>query len=84
MQKTLITLVLAAQILSISGCANNLGPAEKSGTLLGTAAGAIIGSQFGHGAGHLVGASVGAAAGAAIGNVVGEGIDRRSSYRNGR
>jgi uncharacterized protein YcfJ len=58
MQKILMTLALAAQTLSIGGCAN-MGPAEKSGTILGAATGAIIGSQFGHGAGRLVGAGVG-------------------------
>jgi surface antigen len=71
-----IGMLLTVIALVVSGCAPNLGPKARGGTLLGAGTGALIGSQIGHGRGTLVGVALGTLAGAMIGQSIGRSLDR--------
>ncbi|MDB6096424.1 MAG: 17 kDa surface antigen precursor [Francisellaceae bacterium] len=62
----------------ISGCANNQGPNQMGGTIIGGAAGALVGSQFGRGTGAIVGTGIGAIIGATAGSSLGQEMDQRN------
>jgi surface antigen len=61
--------------LAISGCANDAGPNQTGGALMGAALGGLLGSQFGHGDGRLAMTALGTLAGAAVGSNVGKRLD---------
>lgn len=73
MKSTLLALVSAAAVITLSHCTAPAGPNTQQGAvaggLLGAGAGAIIGHQSGHaGQGAIIGAAAGGTAGALYGN----------------
>lgn len=66
-----------------AGCAQNTGPKEGIGTVLGGIGGAVLGAQFGRGTGQLVGVAAGTLLGAFIGNSIGSSLDKADqTYAN--
>ena len=61
--------------LTMTGCANDAGPNQTGGALVGAALGGLLGSQFGRGDGRLAMTALGTVAGAAIGSNVGKRLD---------
>ncbi len=74
--KTITTTLIAVTALVLAGCANNPGPKQTMGTLIGAAGGGLAGAQIGRGKGQLVAVAVGTLLGALIGNEVGQSLDR--------
>jgi hypothetical protein len=73
LRRSIITLLGAAMLTAVAGCAGEPFSTREKGTLIGGAAGAgagaLIGSAVGHpGAGAAIGGIGGAAAGYGIGN----------------
>lgn len=65
----------------VAGCAQNAGPKETGGTLVGAAAGGLIGSQFGSGSGKLAATGIGVLLGALAGNAIGKQMDQEDQRR---
>lgn len=61
---------------ALGACAQDAGPKQGWGTVIGGGTGALIGSQFGSGAGKLVAVGAGTLIGALIGAEVGKSLDR--------
>ena len=74
MKKFFTTAVIFA---FMAGCANQGGPNQAGGTLIGGATGALVGSQFGKGDGRLVGVAIGTLLGAAVGGDIGRSMDQQ-------
>ncbi len=74
--KTITTTFIAVTALVLVGCANNAGPKQTMGTLIGAAGGGLAGAQIGRGKGQLAAVAAGALLGAFIGNEVGQSLDR--------
>lgn len=70
----LIPVAIAAGLLS--ACANDYGPKQTGGTLLGGIGGAVAGAQFGKGTGNLAMTALGTLLGAFVGSEVGKSLDR--------
>ena len=68
-------LIVALLGLSLAGCANNSGPKQQAGTVLGGIGGALLGSTVGSGKGRLVAVAAGTMLGAMLGNEVGRSLD---------
>lgn len=62
--------------LGLIACAENAGPKEQGGTVVGAVAGGLLGSTIGHGTGKVVAIGVGAVLGGIIGSEVGKSLDR--------
>jgi surface antigen len=60
----------------LAACANDSGPKQNVGTVLGGVGGAVAGAQFGKGTGQLVGVAAGTLIGALLGSEVGKSLDR--------
>ena len=75
MKKVMVILLLILSLL-IAGCAQQAGPKEGVGTLLGATAGAILGSNVGKGKGNIVAIAIGTLAGATFGREIGSSLDR--------
>lgn len=75
MKKVTVILLLILSLL-IAGCAQQAGPKESVGTLLGATAGAILGSNVGKGKGNIVAIAIGTLAGATFGREIGSSLDR--------
>lgn len=71
--KTACVLVVAGML---AGCANDYGPKQTGGTVLGGIGGAVAGAQFGKGKGNLAMTALGTLLGAYIGSEVGKSLDR--------
>ena len=69
-------LLVGAMALSLAACAEQGGPKQNVGTIIGAAAGAIAGSQVGSGSGQLAATAVGTLLGALAGSEVGKSLDR--------
>jgi surface antigen len=67
--------VLAMLGLTLAGCAENSGPRETSGAIVGGVAGGLIGNTIGHGDGRAAATILGAALGAVVGGQVGRQLD---------
>ena len=77
MHKILTKTVLAvATAALLAACANDYGPKQTGGTLLGGIGGAVAGAQFGKGSGQLAATALGTLLGAFIGSEVGKSLDR--------
>lgn len=80
----LVAMAAFGLVAALAGCANDSGPKQNMGGLLGGVGGALAGSQFGSGKGRLVGVAVGTLAGALIGSEVGKSLDRADQSYLGR
>jgi surface antigen len=60
----------------MAGCANDYGPKQTGGALLGGVGGAVAGAQFGKGKGNLAMTAIGTLLGAFVGSEVGKSLDR--------
>ncbi len=65
----------------MAGCAQDTGPNQAGGTLVGAAAGGLIGSQFGSGSGKLAATGLGVLIGGLLGNQVGKSMDENDKRR---
>lgn len=72
LQKTLCVGLMAATVVTLTGCATK----QQTGTAVGAVAGGLIGSRFGGGGGQIAATVVGAGAGAVIGNQIGKSMDQ--------
>jgi uncharacterized protein YcfJ len=72
LQKTLCIGLMAATVVTLTGCASK----QEMGTGVGAVAGGLIGSRFGNGGGQVAATLVGAGAGAVVGNQVGKSMDQ--------
>jgi len=70
-----MAVVVVAGIM-LAACANDMGPKQTGGTILGGVGGAVAGAQFGHGTGKLAMTALGTLTGAFIGSQVGQSLDR--------
>lgn len=70
----LIPLAVVAGLLS--ACANDYGPKQTGGTILGGVGGAVAGAQFGKGKGNLAMTALGTLLGAYVGSEVGKSLDK--------
>ncbi|MGE5547886.1 MAG: RT0821/Lpp0805 family surface protein [Solirubrobacterales bacterium] len=72
--KFLLPVTLAAALLA--GCANDTGPKQTGGAVLGGIGGAVAGAQFGKGKGQLAATALGTLIGAVVGSEVGKSLDK--------
>ena len=75
LSKKAVIAAMIASTLALSGCANDAGPNQTGGALIGAGLGGLLGSQFGHGDGRLAATAIGVLAGAAIGSNIGKRLD---------
>ncbi len=75
MKTTRIAIALAAA-LSLAACANQGGPKQNVGTLIGAGLGGLAGSQIGKGKGQLAAVGAGVLLGGLLGSEVGKTLDR--------
>ena len=68
--------LVAILAVSVAACAQNRGPKETGGTLIGAAAGGLLGAQFGKGSGKLAAVAAGTLLGAWAGSEIGKSLDR--------
>lgn len=73
MIKTYAAVAMASFMLA--GCAQDAGPKETSGALIGGLAGGLLGNTMGHGKGRAAATVLGAALGAVVGGKVGRSLD---------
>jgi surface antigen len=73
MIKTYAAVAMASLVLA--GCAQDSGPKETSGALIGGVAGGLLGNTIGHGKGRAAATILGAALGAVVGGKVGRSLD---------
>lgn len=57
-------------------CAENRGPKESGGTVVGAVAGGLLGSTIGRGRGQVAAIAIGAVLGGIVGSEVGRSLDR--------
>ncbi|MSP81368.1 MAG: glycine zipper 2TM domain-containing protein [Alphaproteobacteria bacterium] len=62
--------------LALGACANDTGPKETLGTLIGAGVGGLLGSTIGSGSGQLAAVAGGTLLGAFLGNEIGGSLDR--------
>ncbi len=70
----IIPLAVVAGLLA--ACANDTGPKQTGGAILGGVGGAVAGAQFGKGKGQLAATAIGTLLGAFVGSEVGKSLDR--------
>ena len=73
MKKTVPAVIIAAMV---AACANDYGPKQTGGAVLGGIGGAVAGAQFGKGKGNLAMTALGTLLGAFIGSEVGKSLDQ--------
>ena len=73
MIKTYAAVAMAS--LALAGCAQDSGPKETSGAVIGGIAGGLLGNTIGHGKGRAAATILGAALGAVVGGKVGRSLD---------
>lgn len=73
-----------AVVLGLTACAEQGGPKQNVGTVLGGVGGAVAGAQFGKGSGQLVGVAAGTLLGALLGSEMGKSLDRADQQYLGR
>ena len=73
MIKTYAAVAMASLVLA--GCAQDSGPKETSGALIGGLAGGLLGNTVGHGKGRVAATVLGAALGPVVGGKVGRSLD---------
>jgi surface antigen len=62
--------------LGLMACAQDSGPKERGGTVVGAIAGGLLGSTIGKGSGKVIAVGVGAVLGGIVGSEVGKSLDR--------
>ena len=67
--------VLTLAGVMLAGCAEDSGPKETSGAVIGGIAGGLLGNTIGHGNGRAAATILGAALGAVVGGQVGRSLD---------
>ena len=82
MKKHLVLVLIGSLLLA--GCAQNMGPKEGAGTLLGATAGAILGSNVGGGRGNIAAIAIGTLAGALFGQEIGRSLDQADRVAMGQ
>lgn len=75
MKTRLITAIMIATALALSGCATDTGPKENVGMVVGGILGGVLGHQVGSGTGRDVATVVGTLVGASVGGSVGRSMD---------
>lgn len=70
-----IAIVFTAVALTLSGCANQYGPHEQTGMIIGGALGGVLGSEVGSGRGRTAAIILGTLAGTAVGGAIGRSMD---------
>ncbi|MFQ5959595.1 MAG: RT0821/Lpp0805 family surface protein [Alphaproteobacteria bacterium] len=75
MKTSRIAIVFAA-VLSVAACANEAGPKQTVGTLVGAGLGGLAGSQIGSGTGQLAAVGAGVLLGGLLGSEVGKSLDK--------
>ena len=76
MMKTTRTAIALAAMVSLAACANNAGPKEIGGTLIGAGLCGLAGSQIGSGTGQLAAVGAGVLLCGLIGREVGRSLDK--------
>jgi len=66
----------AVAVALLAGCAQDAGPKQTGGAILGGIGGGIAGAQFGHGSGKLAATAIGTLLGAVIGSEAGKSLDK--------
>jgi surface antigen len=74
--RTVSIALVAALALGVSACADQQGPKQTGGTLVGAGLGGLAGAQIGHGTGRLVAVGAGTLLGALLGGEVGKSLDK--------
>lgn len=80
--KRMLSVAVLAGLLA--GCANDSGPKQTGGTVLGGIGGAVAGAQFGKGKGQLAATALGTLLGAYVGSEVGKSLDKADQAYAGR
>jgi surface antigen len=62
--------------LGLVACADNPGPKQQGGTVVGAVAGGLLGSTIGSGRGQVAAIAIGAVLGGIVGSEVGKSLDR--------
>ena len=62
--------------LGLVACAQDAGPKERGGTVVGAVAGGLLGSTIGKGRGQVAAIAIGAVLGGIVGTEVGKSLDR--------
>ena len=81
MQRRRILHLLAAVVLTLTGCATSPGPREWAGMGLGGVLGGVTGSQFGSGRGRTAATAAGTLGGIWVGGAVGRSMDASDRAR---
>lgn len=68
--------LVAILAVSVAACAQNRGPKETGGALIGAIGGGLLGAQFGKGSGKLAAVAAGTLLGAWAGSEIGKSLDR--------
>jgi len=68
--------VILIASLGLMACAENQGPKERGGTVVGAIAGGLLGSTIGKGSGKVIAIGIGAVLGGIVGSEVGKSLDR--------
>ncbi len=76
--------IVFASALSVAACANQSGPKQTVGTLVGAGLGGLAGSQIGGGKGKLVAVGAGVLLGGLLGSEVGKSLDKADRLYAGR
>lgn len=73
-----ITRILSVALIAgvMAGCANDYGPKQSGGAILGGVGGAVAGAQFGKGTGNIAMTALGTLLGAYAGSEVGKSLDK--------
>ena len=67
---------VALLAFALTACAEQYGPKQTGGTLVGAGLGALAGSQIGSGGGQLAAVAIGTLLGAFVGSEVGKSLDK--------
>jgi len=74
--KTPIFAIVLAATFALAACAEQTGPKQAGGGLIGAALGGLAGSQIGHGTGRLAAVGAGVLLGGLLGSEVGRSLDK--------
>lgn len=71
----IVNISMLSGAIMLSGCANNTGPSEQTGMIVGGVLGGLLGNEVGGGHGRTAATIVGSLIGASIGGSVGRSMD---------
>lgn len=81
MKCKILSSIILATALSVTGCATYQGPQEQTGMVIGGILGGVLGNQVGGGHGRTAAIIAGTLVGAAIGGAVGQNMDANDRAR---